>query len=61
MDEATAEMIERALDQMTKEELNELTKHAYRRLVDHLGAPAPSSRGHPAALPPRVVLLPWPS
>ena len=32
MDEATAEMIERAIDQMTKEELNELTKHAYRRL-----------------------------
>lgn len=34
MDEATAEMIERAIDQMTKEELNELTKHAYRRLVE---------------------------
>lgn len=32
MDEAAAEMIERAIDQMTKEELNELTKHAYRRL-----------------------------
>lgn len=26
------EMIERAIDQMTKEELNELTKNAYRRL-----------------------------
>lgn len=34
MDEVTAEMIERALDKMTKEELNELTKHAYRRLVE---------------------------
>lgn len=34
MDEATTEMIERAIDQMTKEELNELTKHAYRRLVE---------------------------
>ena len=34
MDEATAEMIERAIDQMTKVELNELTKHAYRRLVE---------------------------
>lgn len=34
MDEATAEMIEHAIDQMTKEELNELTKHAYRRLVE---------------------------
>lgn len=34
MDEATAEMIERAIDQMTKEELNELTKHAYRQLVE---------------------------
>ena len=34
MDEATAEMIERAIDQMTKEKLNELTKHAYRRLVE---------------------------
>ena len=34
MDEVAAEMIERALDQMTKEELNELTKHAYRRLVE---------------------------
>lgn len=34
MDEATAEMIERAIDQMNKEELNELTKHAYRRLVE---------------------------
>lgn len=34
MDEATAEMIERAINQMTKEELNELTKHAYRRLVE---------------------------
>lgn len=34
MDEAIAEMIERAIDQMTKEELNELTKHAYRRLVE---------------------------
>lgn len=34
MDEAPAEMIERAIDQMTKEELNELTKHAYRRLVE---------------------------
>lgn len=34
MDEATAEMIERAIDQMTNEELNELTKHAYRRLVE---------------------------
>ena len=34
MDEATAEMIERAIDQMTKEELNELSKHAYRRLVE---------------------------
>lgn len=34
MDEATAEMIECAIDQMTKEELNELTKHAYRRLVE---------------------------
>lgn len=32
MDEVTAEMIERALDQMTEEELNEITKHAYRRL-----------------------------
>lgn len=34
MDEVAAEMIERAIDQMTKEELNELTKHAYRRLVE---------------------------
>lgn len=34
MDEVTAEMIERALDQMTEEELNELTKHAYRRLIE---------------------------
>ena len=34
MDEATAEMIERAIYQMTKEKLNELTKHAYRRLVE---------------------------
>ena len=34
MDEATAEMIERAIDQITKEELNELTNHAYRRLVE---------------------------
>ena len=32
MNEVTAEMIERAIDQMTKEKLNELTKHAYRRL-----------------------------
>lgn len=34
MDEVAAEMIERAIDQMTNEELNELTKHAYRRLVE---------------------------
>lgn len=34
MEEVTTEMIERALDQMTKEELNELTKHAYRRLIE---------------------------
>lgn len=34
MDEVTAEMIERAFDQMTKEELNEIVKHAYRRLVE---------------------------
>lgn len=32
--EKIIEMIERAIDQMTKEELNELTKHAYRRLVE---------------------------
>ena len=34
MDEATTEMIERALGKMTKKGVDEVTKHAYRRLIE---------------------------